>query len=58
MKLKELSSKNSKIQELTQNSEFKKIFEGLIEKEIYNTKQSLAGYAMKKEMKHEILFQK
>lgn len=39
-------------------SDFTKVYDSFIEKEIYNTKKTLAGFSMRKDIKHEIMFQK
>ena len=34
------------------------LYESFIEKEVFNSKKSLAGFSMRKDIKHEIMFQK
>lgn len=65
MKLREVSETNPAVKRviegtisLTPGTDFSKVYESFIEKEVFNSKKSLAGFSMRKDIKHEIMFQK
>lgn len=65
MKLREVAETNPAVKRviegtyfLTQGADFSKVYESFIEKEVFNSKKSLAGFSMRKDIKHEIMFQK
>ena len=65
IKMRELAEKNTKIKEIVEGkglvytgSSFSEVYESFVEKEVFKTRKTLAGYAMRKDVKHEILFQK
>ena len=58
VKMREVAEKNSKIKQIVESSEFGEVYEGFVEKEVFKCRKSLAGYAMRKDVKHEIMFQK
>jgi hypothetical protein len=65
MKIKEVSQTNETIKRLIEGNsfliigtEFSKVYESFIEKEVFNSKKTLAGFSMRKDIKHEIMFQK
>lgn len=39
-------------------TDFSKVYESFVEKEVFNSKKSLAGFSMRKDIRHEIMFQK
>jgi hypothetical protein len=65
MKLREVAETNSSLKRLIESilfsysdPEFSKVYESFFEKEVFNSKKSLAGFSMRKDIKHEIMFQK
>ena len=65
LKMRELAEKNNKVKEVVEGkglsyvgAEFSDVYESFVEKEVFKNRKTLAGYSMRKDIKHEILFQK
>ena len=65
MKLREVAETNPAVKRVIEGTslsypgtDFSKVYESFIEKEVFNSKKSLAGFSMRKDIKHEIMFQK
>lgn len=58
IRIREISESNPALKASIEGSDFTKVYDSFIEKEIYNTKKTLAGFSMRKDIKHEIMFQK
>jgi hypothetical protein len=46
------------VRRLVEAPDFSKVYESFVEKELFNSKKSLAGFQLRKDIKHEIMFQK
>jgi hypothetical protein len=65
IKLREVAETNQNVKRIIEgtyllntDTDFSKVYESFIEKEVFNSKKSLAGFSMRKDIKHEIMFQK